>query len=418
MLGFLKRLFGGTTEAPEAPKTATVTLYELEGWLKRAQAPTRTRFVEQLAATKSQIGEKSSIVREKLESLQSAQLMNPDIPDRAKDFMIGNREEYTRRVIKYLDKLNIPDDAESLSSFLSEHQNDAEEFTKGIMRPFQILQEFFALETKEITGILAQMEQDFISLHTLQKESKVTSDESVNDDIRLFMARQQQLKDLETDRAELEKQIKEAVQAIKSMNVEEERLLKDPARVEAIQNVGEAQARVRAHEQKIRDLFSKFEPGLRKFHRMAVRHVKITEQYLRDPVAALIQDLHLEIIEVIEDIKRLVQFQRLPVGDKKAQVLDAIQYMNKEYLGNWMREYGQLAKIEKEAQQMLEQGQAAQTLSKIEKLRTETRRNTQLNEQKYLKAKKDLERINLEELKAKLEQKTSEISGITVTVTY
>ncbi len=414
MFGFLKRLFSSAPAATQ-PQTTTIALAELESWLRQTRAPVHERFVEQLAATRSRIDQCTSTVREKVQTLQAAELMNPDIPERAKHFMQGNREEYTRRVTHYLDHLQVPA-AEQLPSFFSQHQHDAEEFTRGILRPFQILQEFFALETKEITSFLAQIEQELIALKALHEQSRPNAAAALRTDIQSLIIRQQQLHGLEHERTELEKQHHEAEQSLRALNAEEERLLKDATRHSLLGKVTEAHQRVHAHEQKIRDLFANANPVLRKFHRMATRHVKLLERYLRDPVAMLIEDLHLDILEIIVDIQRLLSFDRLQLGEQKEFVLDALTHLNREYLGTWLREYGQLTKAEKDAQRALDQCAAATTLTRIQRLREDTRRNAQLAEQRLAHVRKDLEKIDLAELKTILEERLKEATGQTVLI--
>lgn len=417
MLRFLKELFGITETAASTARSATIALAELENWLAQQHAPQQQQLAEQLAVTTAYINQCTATVREKIQALQSAPLLNPDIPERAKDFMTGNREEYTRRVLHYLDTLALPDTAVSLQPFFEQHAQDAQEFTRGILRPFQILQEFFANETKEITALLAQAEQELLTLKALHESAPPDAYDTLRADARQLLAKQQQRVELHNQRDFIEKQRFDAEQSIRALNTEEERLLKDALRQTALQRVNEAHQHVLAHEQKIKSVFANLEPALRKFHRMGTRNIKLTERYVRDPVATLMEDLHLDILEIITDIKRLLQFDRLPVGDKKAYVLDAVQLLTKEHFGTWMREYGQLTKQEKDAQQAVENCEASKTLGRVQKLRDDMRRNLQLAEQRLAVVKKDLEKIKLGELKEQLEARTTQLTGTTVTIT-
>ncbi len=414
MLGFLKRLFG--KDVPETSSPVIIPLTQLEDWLRQARAPAHARFVEQLSTTRSMIDQHSIAIREKVQALQSAQLMNPDIPERAKHFMQGNREEYSRRVLQYLDGMIIPTAAEALPSFFMQHQQDATAFTRGILRPFQILQEFFSRETKEITALIAQTEQELIALQSLHEQSSISAHDTLHQHIPQLLIKQQQRNGLEHERIGLEQQQHNAEQSLRALNLEEERLLKDADRQQALTTVRETHQRVHAHEQKLRDLFANAQPALRKFYRMATHHVKLLEEYLRDPIATLIGDLHLDLLEIIADIQRLITFDRLPLGEHKEFVIDAVSLLTKEQLGTWLREYGQLTKTEKEAQHALDQCEASQTLARIQRLREETRRNQQLAEQRLAHVRKDLERIDLPGLTTALETRIKEVTGTAITI--
>jgi hypothetical protein len=416
MFGFLKRLFGSGAQPVKAPETVVVKLADLESWLLSIRAPIQEQVKSQLSSSREKITQLSSLAREKVNALQSAQLLNPNIPDRAKDYMTGNREEYSRRVLSYLDRLSLPENTDSLSSFFEQHANDAKEFTQGILRPFQILQEFFSNESKEITSILADAEKEIHALIELHSKEKQESYVQIHTEIDTLKARQSQLAGLNKEKSELEKQKFDSEKSISALDSEETRLLNETERQELLKKVSEAQQKTKVHEQKIRDVFNNFDPALRKFHRMATRNVKLMEHYLRDPVGTLIEDLHLDIIEAVADIRRLLDFDRIALGDKKEYVLDAMNLLTKQYLGTWLREYGQLTKAEKDAQTAVEECTASKTLARIQKLRDDTKRNKQLTEQRLANVTKDIEKINLNAIKAKLEEIIKGATGRTVQI--
>ncbi|MEM4243041.1 MAG: hypothetical protein QXM31_04030, partial [Candidatus Woesearchaeota archaeon] len=309
MFGFLKKLFG-TGAQPVAEAPVIVKLADFESWLSSSSAPAKEKLLQQASASKEKISQVCSQIREKTNALQAAQLMNPNIPDRVKDFMTGNREEYSRRVLQYLDKITIPEESTALQSFFEQHAKDAGEFTKGILRPFQILQEFFSNETKEITSMTADIEREIEALKAAHSQANIEAYAALLADAQALVARQTQLAGLQKQKDDLEKQKQDAENAIKALNAEEERLLKDAEREKLRQAISDLQARLKSHEQKIRDVFNNFEPALRKFHRMATRNVRLVGHYLRDPVGSLIEDLHLDILDVVADIDRLLKFDR------------------------------------------------------------------------------------------------------------
>jgi hypothetical protein len=416
MLRFLKALFGKTSAQPAAEGKHSVRLAEFESWISGISAPAKEKLSSQIFSSKEKISQISSQIREKTSALQAAQLMNPNIPDRVKDFMTGNREEYSRRVLQYLDKIAIPDDSSALSPFLEQHPKDAEEFTKGILRPFQILQEFFSNETKEITSMVADIEREIESLRTAAASVNPEAYSVLVSDSELLAARQRQLSGLQSEKAMLEKQKLDAENSIKAINTEEERLLKESERESLRLAIFDSKSKLKAHEQKIIDVFKNFEPALRKFQKMATRNIKLLEHYLKDPAAALVSDMHLEILEAVTDIQRLLKFDRLPLGDKKEYVIDAMGLLTREYLGTWLSEYGKLSKAEKDAQRAFEECTASKTLIRIQKLRDDTKRNMAIIDQKITQLNKDISRINLAEMKQKLEEKAKSTTGKEVEV--
>lgn len=413
----MRSLFGKKEKA-ETPVTAAVQLAALEDWLKQARAPAHARLAQDLSATKGRIDQLAALIREKVQGLNSATLMNPDIPERAKDFMQGNREEYSRRVLHHLDAVTIPGKAEELPGFLEQHHQETGEFAHGINRPFQILQEFFSRETKDIAALLADIEYAIQGLPSMRSQAKMDEYNTLCTQIQELAAKHTQSQGLAQQIQDLKQQSSEAERNIALLQTEQARLLNDAARKAASQKLDEARLRVKTHEQQIRELFAQFEPGLRMFRRMATRNLKLADSYLRDPVAALVQDLRFDFIEVLADIQRLLSFDRIPLGEKRERVLNAMGKITKESLGTWMREYGQLTKAEKEAQFAVENCEASRTLQKIQRLQEEHKRTLQIIEQRLAYAQKDRERIGLEKLKTALEERLKDITGAEVTITF
>jgi hypothetical protein len=415
MLGFLKRLFGIKDDISE-PKNASVKLNELEQWFTITRQPLTEKLSQQITATKEKVRQYSEQIRQKITGLQSATLMNPNIPERAKDIMQGNREEYCRRVNHYVDMLILPDTPDELQDFFSQHDKDAGNFTQAVLKPFSILQEFFANETREITAILGSIEKELLDLRNKLSGTRINADTEVLTRIQILVAKQKLLQGLETEQKELETQITDSERTLQALAQEKTRLEQHPERQNAMQKIAEADERKRVHEQKIKIVFSQFEPALRKFHKMATRHVKLVNQYLREPVTALVEDIKLDIIEVISDIRRLFVYKRLDLGDKHSYAVAAMQKLNKEELGNWLREYAQLSKQIRNSESALKQLEQTKTLERVKRLHEETSRSTLLTKQKLGDVQKNRNNIKLEELKKELEQKLQETTGINVSI--
>jgi len=90
MLGFLKRLFSKEHEVP----VEEVELDTLSSWF---DDKTKSK-IDSLNTELSEVGKRVSSeveqTRQNLDALNKAELLNSNIPERAKHFMTGNRDKF------------------------------------------------------------------------------------------------------------------------------------------------------------------------------------------------------------------------------------------------------------------------------------------------------------------------------------
>ena len=114
MLGIIKNLFKKTQE--------TVKEEDIDTWLDHKVSTLKKRLMEQLRLTNGRIKTSIEETKQKLEALEEAGLLNPDVPERAKHFMRGNKDEYTRRINNFLQSISEPTEIEQFEDFKTKVQ--------------------------------------------------------------------------------------------------------------------------------------------------------------------------------------------------------------------------------------------------------------------------------------------------------
>lgn len=93
-------------------------------------------------------------IMQAVEDLQKAELVNPNISEKEKHFMIGNRSAYIQKVSFFVHSFPKLD----VDAFLGNGILALSELSKSVQRPYHILQEFFSQESKKVSTLLGKTE--------------------------------------------------------------------------------------------------------------------------------------------------------------------------------------------------------------------------------------------------------------------
>jgi len=118
------------------------TLEEVKTWLAEEQQKQQTEQQKSTEEAQKEFSELLNNVRNAIAGLEKAELRNPNIPERAKHYMIGNREQLLKLTGRFLDNIFVPKDAADFSQMeLLFHQ-----YAQNTARPAAILSEFLGEE--------------------------------------------------------------------------------------------------------------------------------------------------------------------------------------------------------------------------------------------------------------------------------
>ena len=345
MFGILKNLF----------RKETVKEDELEFWLENKIKTLKQELQGQLSTANERIRIAIGQTKEKLQALEQAGLINPNIPERAKHFMKGNREEYTRRINNFLQSISVTNDIEQFDQFQSKTHEALQELVKGIQRPQTILNEFLAHETKETNAAISSIENEIALFSQKIKQSNYFEFLKVKNSINEAVEAQERLKVIGKQVEEIEQIIKESEDENRKLQ-EEVQLLKKSKKLTDLKEKQQALAeQKKLLENSLRQKFSNIETALKKYSHITVNNKRQCEEYLSDPVTALTKDLHLSILNLFYDVKKAVERDVLNLKDKKKEkTLEEINAIDKEYLGSFLTEYGRITKDQKQAAKDIE----------------------------------------------------------------
>jgi cell division protein FtsB len=411
MLGFLKKLFAREQEVP----VEEVELANLHSWFDENTKSNVASLSDELKQVNERVSQEIEQARKNIVALNNAELLNPNIPERAKHFMQGNREAYSKKIGSFLDRVHVPYAISDFPVFHSAVQEELKELTQGTAKSFQILQEFFANESRQVMANVGSISKEINSF----KEAFDTAGLDILDDTRKRITdfqtklelRQALEKDLDARKRELEEHSAE----VRQLKQDVELLQKDKELSDLKARFKQAQQKVEQVRERILGPFSVINTALRKFERITYRHRMIVQKYIDSPLDALLQDLHLSILKALHDLEMAVLNNKIDLKDKKKdKTLEVMKLLTREYLGSFLTEYGQIKHEQDRLKKQIANLDVV-VLLKQKKERIQKLENERIDiERKIDLFSKELSKVDIDELENKLVENLRKITGVKV----
>ncbi|MDA1196934.1 MAG: hypothetical protein O2779_03155 [Nanoarchaeota archaeon] len=317
MFGFLKKLFAEPKEEVEI-----VALASLRSWFDEHSTPLVNDAQVSLSGVKSKIVDELSSMNVLVETLRDAKLHNPDIEVREKQFMEGNRTSYIIGIEAFLKVLELPEKTEELDAYLETFRVSLERFTKATVRPYQILQHFFANETGDIAFRIRKLEGLHSELASLTKDGVAAKLTTVKDAIASLDA-------LLSRKASYEKELKGFEETLAGFSKEKGELakkleaLQDSVRYKDLLSMKADKAilikQLQEHYSIIRQPFSMLGAALKKYERITLEGAHVISWYLHDAVEAVERDASLQIVTLVAMLQKALSSCSIDLRDKKRQ---------------------------------------------------------------------------------------------------
>ena len=411
MFGFLKKLF---SKEPEVP-VEEIELDNLSSWFDDKTKSKIESLNNELKEVGQRVNSEISQTKKNIEVLNNAKLLNPNIPERAKHFMQGNRDAYSKKINSFLDRVHVPYSISDFSVFHSSVQEELKELTQGTAKSFQILQEFFANESRKVMGNIGSISKEINSFNQAFDDAGLNILDETKKRITDFQTKLKLRDALEQDLTARKQELEEHTAEIRKLKEDIELLQKDRQLTELKSKFKQAQAKVEETRERITSPFSVINPALRKFERITYRHRTIVQKYIDSPLDALLQDLHLSILKALHDLEMSIMNNRIDMKDKKREkTLEVMKLLTREYMGSFLTEYGQIKHEQDKLKKQIANLDAV-VLLKEKKDKIIKLENNRIDiERKIDVFSKELAKVDIEELENKLVENLRKITNAKV----
>jgi hypothetical protein len=335
-MGFLDRFF--------RPKQETLSIKEANRLFLELEAKKREELSKEKQRLAKELEEAKARLRAALLALNSAKLLNENIPARERNIMEGNRKAYSNQVELLIQGLSsLPEPAE--------FQVKLEGFLKASLKSYQILMHFFETEARGVAAELKALEgivEEYKKALYLKAELAHLRD--------LFDQYYASVKNRKR-KAEAQKEENARLQSLKA---EKQRLVAAKTKLEASQENKEYEAQKqnakRLHamqhgaELKVYQNFARFSKYLRKYHNLMDDGLAI--ELIETPVKTFRAEPELTI-KLFSNLIELIERNQISAKDK-VKLLERLRGVNWEQLKGIVEEMEgfslELEKVEKQVE--------------------------------------------------------------------
>lgn len=315
------------------------TFEQIKPWIdERMDECSRDR--KQAIATAEQefpqllIAAKQSIV-----SLEQAELRNPNIPERAKHFMQGNRDQFLKLTNRFLENLLVPKEAPDFSQMdLLFHQ-----YAQNTARPGAILSEFFGAEVSNIRKALADIEKQIQEIKRVQ--IKMDEIQKINGILTQIENVKKERESIEKQQVDFERQLKQFKTVYETLKKEKEDFISKPEYLKVKEDLVSAAKERQEAEQSIASVFLPLSDALKKYAH-DIKNEKLAG-YSDNPLTALMHDYSFGILKYVPGLIEAINSGKLGLKPEKIQkALEALGHVNKDELGPMLHRYANAKKRE------------------------------------------------------------------------
>jgi len=300
---------------------------------------------EALESSKNLIKPACEKVLDAVKKLDDAELMNPNISPQERNVMEGNRETHCKLTRQLVEKA---ESFEEDQKYFDRMRDTTLNWTKNTHRPLMVLLHFFEKEVMQVGKEVHDLSK--IIDDTEQAYKKIIGKKEIeqkNEQKQKLLARIKEidecvLKITSSKLDESEKQKQQKLDLLLSEKVEKEK-----QKLEALR------AGIKEQEQKIIEPFLVLNGPLRKLAKLKPVYENLIHKYDQNPLETLITDPSLRIAETLMALRESIKTDEIEVKNKN-KALHAINELDKEMLGHFLREYAIVKIQEREKEEFVE----------------------------------------------------------------
>ncbi|MBI2134734.1 hypothetical protein HYU09_01980 [Candidatus Woesearchaeota archaeon] len=405
MLEFIKKLLS----KEEKKEEEGVSLEDLGSWIDKKTKPIFGNLSSDIKEAINAINDKREKVFENLEKLGNAKLQNPNIPERAKTVMQGNREAFIKKVTGFFNSIDLQyTDFYGLIEKCKNLEKEMDELGKSTARSYQILSQFFAREVSIIAENIKKIESYSKEIRKLIEHAKIENFDNIKKDLEDAKAKISLKKRLEGEIKEEKGKLDEEKNRLSDSEskIEDAKNSKEHKQYEnLLREKEDNERRLREIESKIFHDFSAMEKALKKYSKIAFENGKLVEEYLKEPLRALIKDNNLEIIKILENLSKAVEENKLELDQKKNErALGKIRELDREYFSGLQGSYKKTEEALEKISLDMEDNDAKRQLDNHNKEADNIKNRIEDIKNNIFVNNYELEKIDIDKLKKNLQE--------------
>jgi chromosome segregation ATPase len=404
---FFKRFFA------REPEEVQLSQIELKDWLDEISKNILTEENSEIKRIFSEIFTAKQELRDTLNELEKQELVNPNTPEREKHIMQGNRQQYIRALINFLDETKLPElDYGEIDEFSKEFHSRLQTLNETTSKGYFVLRHFFDKEMSKVASLLKKLEDNVVRLSSLLKKDRISQFRALTHKIRELNQSSIKSSTLDEQTKELAKEI-EATKTRKASIEKQKAGLKESTEylkyLKAEKEKKEIDKEIEDVKSRLINIIKPMDKALKKLMHESTKK-QIISAYLEDTPGAFERDTQYRILAIIQTLKKTIEEGRIEVKNKQ-KFINSINSVDKEKLEAIRKELDELKSRKETARAILERSSTLMDLKELdyqlEHLDNKLRKSTEeLSEKKSV-----FSSLQFEQKARKLEKSLSEFSG-------
>lgn len=295
-------------------------------------------------------------IKENLPELEKIEL-DQKVDEKLKNTVKGNIPAFVFAVNQLLDKIQPLAETTpvEIMDFITRTETELESFNKKTYKNFFIMSNLIGKELENIVKNITKINETLKNLkkfYPFLNEEKAIKESIAQ--IRRYM---------ETDE-ERKKQIgsykieKETILNEIEVNERKMKLLYLSPKLTILKNNRKQLKQIEEELSTLKniliDFFSIFQKGLKKYNNIC--RVKLVDDYINNPVEALLNDKGFEVIRHLNEVRKLIEQGKIDIKDiKKNKIVEKISRLEKKDLEEFKKQYYELVNRQKEIEDKIKQ---------------------------------------------------------------
>jgi hypothetical protein len=425
-MSWIKNLFKKISLAKKdeekLPEEYSLELSELSGWLNSFVEHEFEKIKPDIEDNLSALAEQKSTLFRLVDELESAALHNPDISEKEKQIMEGNRVSFIAQHKQFLNAITFSEEINCLvtSEFCKNFEEALVRLAKSTARNQAILSQFFADHVLSINKSIKLMGDAVNNVRELLDDNSVGIDDidDIQKSISEIKAKKKILEELEQELDVLNKKLSNSIFMRDKFLKKKEELKQTDSYLQfqnSSQQREELWKQLKSCEEEIGNIFSLLNKPMRKFERMLAENVHIIQKYIEAPVDALVFDDTFTILLIFEKMKCALESGSLEVKEKE-KTLQKISEVQKERLQILRIKYVDAKSSIKRIDDEMRNKRVLQELDDFKYKVEHIDSQLALLQDKIERAKKTRDKIDLEQLKSEVTGKIKDNFNVEVII--
>jgi len=402
MFNFLKKFF------KEEKVIKELSFDEFLKWFDEFEKEAEKRISDKIESLNEKIKENIKKVESKLEKLDTTKLANPNIPDRVKHILLGNKESHIIKMRNFLDEIEFPKNLDDLEHLKERFNEKLENLTKSTQKTNMVLQEFLANEAKDVAVSvrnikidLEDMLDEIITLNfNLVREIKDLITNIKNSD-KAKEELNKNIKEGKDKKTSLDNILKETEKAVNKLkNSPEFKKLKI-----ILEDIFKKKGKKTNIEKELIHIFSIMEKSLKKFQHITLDEETV-KKYIKDPVKSLLEDDESKLREVLSNMKKAILKGSIQLKEsKKHKTISIIGSITEDFLNKFKKSHISIKDEIEAIEEKIKEFSIENEIEELENKITETKAKLDVLIHELENQKNKVENINKDTITKKIMEK-------------